>query len=314
MARCVLNINLNLIPVFESVYRTQSMTEAAKELFLTQSGVSQHIKTLEEFLGVRLFDRYRHKILPTEQADEFYKYCQNSLNIFQQGVAKVSTYEKVIQGKIRIGMPIEFGNSIILPLIAEFRKKHPLVTFEFELGFASTMNDMLLHGDLDFAFVDDFKMDTLIEVEPIHEEFLDLCVHPDLVNPKKISKRYFNQLNYVDYAKGNEVLNMWFEFHYKYRPKFNVVAHIMDVQGLAKLITEGVGAGVLPRYVVSKLKQRGKKIYTFRGSGKVLRNHIRLAALKNRTYSFAVKEALNWLRQSLEELMQEKRSRLRHSR
>ncbi len=306
-----MDINLNLLPIFEAVYRTRSMTIASQELFLTQSGVSQHIKTLEEYLGVTLFDRYRHKIVPTSKGDEFYKYCEESLFLFKQGVADISNKSRVVKGTVKIGMPIEFGNSIILPLLAEFHRLHPEVIFEFELGFASLMNSMLLAGSLDFAFVDDFKMDTVIDVEPIHEEYLELCVHPDLIDPSRISKKTFNKLNYIEYAKGNDVLKLWFESHYQFHPKLNVVAYIMDVQGLAKLIVEGVGAGVLPRYVVSKLRQRGKKIYTFRGSGKVLRNSIRLAALKNRTHSIAASEALEWLREHLTKMMQEKRKGLK---
>lgn len=304
-----MDINLNLIPIFEAVYRTRSMTEASKELFLTQSGVSQHIKSLEEYLGIILFDRYRHQIIPTARGDDFYRYCQSSLNIFREGVTKVSDKERVLKGTVRIGMPIEFGNIIILPLLAEFHRLHPNITFEFELGFASTMNDMLLDGRLDFAFVDDFKMDSAIEVEPIHEEYLQLCCHPDLIDPNRITRKVFDKLSYIEYAKGNDVLNLWFDYHYKFRPKLNISAYIMDVQGLAKLIVEGMGAGVLPRYVVSKLRQRGKKIYIFRGSGKVLRNAIRIASLKNKTHSYAVEESLEWLRTNLEQMMKEKRNK-----
>ena len=45
--------NLNLLRIFESVYRLGSMTKASKELFMTQSGVSQNIKNLEELLEIK---------------------------------------------------------------------------------------------------------------------------------------------------------------------------------------------------------------------------------------------------------------------
>lgn len=61
-------INLNHLRVFECVYRTKSMTIAAEELHLTQSGVSQHIRSLEESLDIRLFDRIKHKLVPTGEA------------------------------------------------------------------------------------------------------------------------------------------------------------------------------------------------------------------------------------------------------
>jgi len=58
-------LNLNHLRVFECVYRTGSMTAAAKELHLTQSGVSQHIKSLEDVLNFKLFDRIQQRLVPT---------------------------------------------------------------------------------------------------------------------------------------------------------------------------------------------------------------------------------------------------------
>ena len=65
-------INLNQLRVFESVYRSKSMTHAARELHLTQSGVSQHIKALEDVLELKLFDRIKQKLVPTPSAKELY--------------------------------------------------------------------------------------------------------------------------------------------------------------------------------------------------------------------------------------------------
>jgi len=63
-------INLNQLRVFESVYRTKSMTHAARELHLTQSGVSQHIKALEDVLTLKLFDRIKHFINTPQKASK----------------------------------------------------------------------------------------------------------------------------------------------------------------------------------------------------------------------------------------------------
>ncbi len=62
------NLNLNHLRLFESVYRSENMTKAAEELHLTQSGVSQHMKSLEEAVGVKLFDRVRQSLIPSKAA------------------------------------------------------------------------------------------------------------------------------------------------------------------------------------------------------------------------------------------------------
>ncbi len=72
-------INLNQLRIFERVYRTGSMTRAAEELNLTQSGISQHIKALEDILKVRLFDRVKQKLLPTAEGKFLYEACTAQL-------------------------------------------------------------------------------------------------------------------------------------------------------------------------------------------------------------------------------------------
>src|SRR5438128_356768 len=112
------DLNLNLLRVFESVYRTGSMTEAAKELHLTQSGVSQHITALEEVLGVKVFDRIKQRLIATERGHILYKRTSESLDQIENVIFDVRGQERAFSGTVNIGMPIEFGNSIVMPIIA----------------------------------------------------------------------------------------------------------------------------------------------------------------------------------------------------
>ena len=108
-------LNLNQLRVFASVYRARSMTQAASELHLTQSGVSQHIKSLEDMLGVRLFDRIKQRLVPTQPAGLLYKGCTDALGGLEHALAEIKGGTDRLSGPVNIGMPIEFGNNLILP-------------------------------------------------------------------------------------------------------------------------------------------------------------------------------------------------------
>ncbi|MBC7691182.1 MAG: LysR family transcriptional regulator [Methylotenera sp.] len=296
------HINLNHLRIFECVYRTRSMTAASQELHLTQSGVSQHIKTFEEGVGVRLFDRIKQRVVPTTQADLLFEQCTKSLRDLEQVFAEVRGTQKQLAGRVTIGMPIEFGNNVVLPLLAKFAKKHSLVKFNFKLDFASVMNEMLLDGKIDFAFVDDFTMDRKIAITPVYDEVLELCISPDLLKKAgtdKNSKQFFESLDYVEYQKDEAILRKWFDHHVGGKNlRLNVKATIMDVQGLAQLILTGTGAGVLPRHLVLKLQKDGHKIHIFKGSGDPLKNSISIAHHRERSQSPAAQTALSWLTES----------------
>ena len=151
-------INLNQLRVFESVYRTKSMTHAARELHLTQSGVSQHIKALEDVLALKLFDRIKQKLVPTPSAKELYKHTAKSFEDIETILNRLKKTDKELTGVVSLGVPIEFGNNIVIPLLFEFQKKHPKVKFKIRQGFPFEMNRLILDGELDFAFVDSFSM------------------------------------------------------------------------------------------------------------------------------------------------------------
>lgn len=298
-------VNLNHLRIFECVFRTKSMTAAAKELHLTQSGVSQHMKTLEDVIGVRLFDRVKQRLMPTAQATALFKQASDSLYKIEETLSEIRDGKEHVTGTVAIGMPIEFGNSIVMPQLAKLCRQHPELRLSLRVGAPSEMNEGILRGDLDFAFVDAFGLDKRIATENVYDEVLHLCCHPDYLKGKggahpKESKKYFESLDYVDYQPGEPVLRMWFENQLGARNlSLNTKVTVMDVQGIARLILSGMAVGVLPGHLVAALEKDGKKLHKFKGSGKPVKNGISIAFLQERTLSPAASTVLKALMQAM---------------
>ena len=169
-------INLNHLRVFECVYQNRSMTKSAGELFLTQSGVSQHIKHLEDTLEVKLFDRIKHRLVPTQEAKELYLKCSESLSQIEAALDGLSSQRNKLRGNVSLGIPLQFGNDMILPLLSAFGQRHPQLQFSIFYGYASDMQDKMLSGELDMAIVDDYPFDPAVQIHPIYREELHLCL------------------------------------------------------------------------------------------------------------------------------------------
>lgn len=284
------NINLNLLRVFEAVGRTGSMTKAASEVFLTQSGVSQNIKNLEEILGIGLFDRVKGRPILTPKGHELYKVCRGYLEQLEQTLGQLIEEDVTLKGEVYLGVPIEYGNTFIMPLVASFSQLHPKVSFRFFYGHASQVNHMLLKGELDFAIVDSYAMDAQIETQEVGYEIHTLCGSVDYLKnfgTPSATKEFLSRLDYIAYLEGAPVLHEWFK-HYIKKTCYEgrVKATLMDVQGVAQLIVNGLGVGILPRHLVKKLNQNSKKIYSFKPQGEPLLNRLSLAHLKGRTLSY----------------------------
>lgn len=284
-------INLNYLRIFETVYRTKSMTVAADELFLTQSGVSQHIKALEEALDVKLFDRIKKQIIPTEKAKTLYALSFKVLQDIEDGLNEIQSKSSELSGTVKIGLPDEFGFNIVQPLLSVFGRKYPDVSFRLKLGLAPEMNEKLLAGELDFAFVDDFTLDKRITTEKIYDEKLFLCVSKDHLKKTgalnaKNTRKSFEMMDFISYEDNEAVLRGWFKHHYKSKvPKFRVKAAVVSPQLVAKFIMSDLGAGVIPDHLYEKMIEEKKELHLFGEKTKPLKNPIKIAYLKERTFS-----------------------------
>jgi DNA-binding transcriptional LysR family regulator len=297
-------INLNQLRVFESVYRSKSMTHAARELHLTQSGVSQHIKALEDVLELKLFDRIKQKLVPTPSAKELYSHTAKSFEEIETILNRLKKTDKELAGHVSIGMPIEFGNNIVLPMLTEFQKKHPKVRFKIRQGFPFEMNHLLMNGELDFAFVDSFAMDKGVKTEVVYDEILELCVSKKLGIPDKSTTEYsfYENLPYVDYQEEQSVLSLWMKHHtHAKNPDLDVKVYVMDAQAVGRLVAQGVGAGVLPHHLIGKMTKTGEKLQILEGSGKPLHNKISMAFVGEKTLTASALAVLEFLKTKLKD-------------
>ncbi|HXX53779.1 MAG TPA: selenium metabolism-associated LysR family transcriptional regulator [Thermodesulfovibrionales bacterium] len=123
-------MDIHHLRIFASVFRHKSFSKASEELFLTQPTVSDHIKTLEEELSCRLFDRLGRSIVPTKEADALYTHAVEIIekaDVLKEVIGQVT---KEVAGELVIGASTIPGTYLIPPIIAAFRKAHPSTSFQ----------------------------------------------------------------------------------------------------------------------------------------------------------------------------------------
>ena len=292
-------VNLNHLRVFECVYKNRSMTQSANELFLTQSGVSQHIKHLEEALQVKLFDRIKHRLVPTHDAKQLYEKSSRGLLQIEDALMELSSQKGFLQGTVSIGLPLEFGNNIILPLLGEFGNKHPKVNFSIFYGPAADMEKWLLSGELDMAIVDDYSFDSAIKRSRIYSEELHLCISSrHFTRPPKAGsmKKYFEGLSYIKHKKDESLVHHWFKYHYGFTSmKLQTRAKLMSIEGVSQLIMSGMGAGILSLHMINKLLDRGAKLHIFEVKRPPLVSKVSIAYLERKSNFKAADSLLAYL-------------------
>jgi len=142
----------NQLKYFVTAAETLSFTEAGKRHFISQTAITQHIQSLEEQLGVKLFVREKKRVQLTPAGEIFYMEAKAILERTRIAVDRARNAADGISGSLRIGYVKGQGFSLISPLIRKFYLQNPSVIFSL---FRQAHLDLLMNLEqnrLDFVF------------------------------------------------------------------------------------------------------------------------------------------------------------------
>jgi LysR family nitrogen assimilation transcriptional regulator len=146
-------IALRQIRAVIAVCEEGSFTAAAARENATQSGISQHVATVERSLGVKLFERSARGVKPTPAGQRYYKYCIEAVGQIAKANAEVRAFASRVTGDLRIGLIPTLTRAALAPTLEIFVPQYPDVRLHIVEGYSGTLTDMVQNGDLDFAAV-----------------------------------------------------------------------------------------------------------------------------------------------------------------
>lgn len=145
--------SLRSIQVFVATYEERSFTAAANREHATQSGVSQHVRKLEDRLGVKLFSRDRGRIVPTPAGDAYYERCVELLRVANAADSAVSRFGTGLTGEIFVGLMPTMTRSALAPALSRFTDEQPNVAIRVVEAYSGVLTQQVRSGELDFAVV-----------------------------------------------------------------------------------------------------------------------------------------------------------------
>ena len=146
-------MELRVLKYFLAIAREENFTKAAQQLHVTQPTLSRQIAQLEEELGATLFVRSNHNIILTEDGLILKRRAQEILSLADKIKRDFLHKDKDLEGIILIGSGEFLSTRCLTDCIAEFRKKHPLVRYEFYSGNAGNIRDHIERGLLDMGLM-----------------------------------------------------------------------------------------------------------------------------------------------------------------
>ncbi|CDF59142.1 LysR family transcriptional regulator [Thermobrachium celere] len=138
---------------FIALAKFKNYTNAAEYLNLTQPAVSQHIKSLEDYYGVKLFRKKGRNIELTDEGKILFKYAQNIEILYRKAFDEIKN-KTGIQKTYNVGASMTIGGYVLPKIIAEFQKINENIKILLEVYNTEDIEDKLLKRELDFAVVE----------------------------------------------------------------------------------------------------------------------------------------------------------------
>lgn len=253
-------MELRELKTFHKVATLLSFNLAADALHYAQSTVSAQIKSLEDDLGVELFDRLGKRIVLTEAGENLLNHAQRILAMVEETYASV-TARTALEGSLTVRVPQTIVTHYLPKIIMNFQTLHPKVELKFTTCTAYRLVQELGSGAIDLAFL----MTESVVSERLHAEILGFeelvwVAHSShsLVNASTIDFRSLDgQTLLIPKADCDYPLILQKSL-VEERVKPAAMPEFNSIEATKRCVGEGLGISLLPRIAVASEVKRGE--------------------------------------------------------
>lgn len=145
-------LDSELLRTFLAVADSGSVSAGAERIFRSQSAASLQIKRLEELLGQPVFVRHGRGVVLTPAGERLRPVAIRVIGMLDSTLAEMRS--DPVQGVLRMGIPDEFGHTVLPHALAAFAREHPRVELLVQSALSAEYPDALDRGELDIAVYD----------------------------------------------------------------------------------------------------------------------------------------------------------------
>jgi LysR family transcriptional regulator, transcription activator of glutamate synthase operon len=243
-------MELRQLRYLDAVARHRSFTQAALDLHVAQSAISQQVGRLERELGAELLRRTTRRVEVTELGELVLARARRALAEVDGTRADLDAVQGLVRGTLRLGGVPPVGPVHPAALIADFSRVHPGIAVTVRAGVALPLLGELRDGGLDLvlALVDPDALDGLDGVRLFEEELVVIAPldHP-IARAKRVRVERLGGEPLVTYAEGSALRDALLAMVRGGR----IVAEANELETVRELTAHGLGVSLVPRSVVA---------------------------------------------------------------
>jgi DNA-binding transcriptional LysR family regulator len=246
---------------FRVLARTGSFTQTARELHLTQSGISHSMKALETEIGCRLLDRLGKKIVLTQAGEQLLKHTEKILLEMQAARESLTQLGKWGKGRLRLGASTTACQHIIPAVLREFKESFPEHAIAIEPGDTPELVQGLLQQRIDLA-LSLASSESQLEFQPLFSDelhFIAAALHP-WAKAGRVERDEIPRQNYILYNKRSVTFRLIEDYFRREQMVLNTVIEVGSMEATKELVKLGIGVSILAPWIAKKEIEEGSLV------------------------------------------------------
>jgi DNA-binding transcriptional LysR family regulator len=264
-------LNPAWLKTFKTLVEIGHFTQTAEILFMTQPGVSQHIKKLENACGYALIKRINKSFEVTEQGKRVYDYAVKT-QLQQSDLLESLSFDNPFAGTCKVSCS---GTTALwlYPMLIELQTEHPELHTQLEVAPNQRILESVAAGHTDLGIVTDKAMTSNVVSEHIGEEPLCLVL-PSAAKKETLTAEYLTSIGLVSHPDALHYLRLYLgrcqdDALTNLNPEsLKIVSYINQLNQILLPISEGIGFTVLPQSAIAA-SPLVKKLYVYQQKANV---------------------------------------------
>jgi DNA-binding transcriptional LysR family regulator len=249
------------LEVFLAVVEERTFSRAARRLRLTQPGVSQIIRRLEEAVGESLFDRSSRSGNLTDAGLLLLDYAERLVNLKNETGQALAELKSGHIGKLNIAAN-EFTCLYLLSVLDEYRRLHPMIRIAVRRSFASKIPQEIAGRAVELGLLTFRPTDAELRSVIVYRDELAFVVPPQhpLANRKEVSIKQLGAEVFVAHNVPSPYRVKVLETFQKYRTSLNMDIELPTLEAIKKFVAKGTGVALLPRIAIEAELERNELV------------------------------------------------------
>ncbi len=286
-----MHLDFKKLQVFVAVAETRNFSRAAEKCHLSQPTVSGHIKSLEEILGIPLFDRHTREVLLTKGGLLLYRYAKRLVRLAEDLEREIDLFKTGGKGNLFLGGSTIPGQYILPGILGKFKQKYPQIEISLQIADTREIASRVLEGELELGVVGAQFPEPELEFKPCFEDEIILIVSKNKGFPQEIPFNLLEDIPLIVREKGS---GTWYSVKRELKrlgtplDKLNIVAEFGSTEAVKQAVKAGLGGAFVSKRAVQEEVQNGQ-IKEVRIEGLSIKRNFYLITPARRTLSPAAR-------------------------